>query len=537
METRYIAALEIGSSKIHGAVAAVNDEGRINVLASESLHATDCVRYGRVSNVQEVSTHVNTIIRKLENNPAIRPNKITELFISLGGRSFSTIEASATLDYGHDVEITADAIHRLKDEARFGITTNKMIVDLVPRRYFVNNKEVSNIVGSVGSRVRAEFTALLCAQDNRSNLERIKFDSQHMRRAAYLMRHTAIADMVLEPSERSLGCVLADFGAETTTVGVYKHGSLQFAITLPLGSRNVTRDLMSGLSLTEDRAEQVKLELGNAINERHGGSPLSSEQVEINQYVQARTGEIIANVIHQIESAGYKSADLPAGIIAVGGGTRLRNFTQALTTQSKMKVRTGTANPRMQLCDGLDPDSDTDILSLIAFAAANTTNNCLLIERPTQEEIQARQAAMAEHRSTTDNRQRPADNRYSQSSTDSPRQAQRRDLSDDDPDLLSDDDDDTPRREKPKKEGFFARLRRKQAERRRRQLIEQEERAAMPYEEPNMDDEPTDYDDDETYTDDNYSEEESNSIVSRLRNNITKFLEKDNGADLDDNNN
>lgn len=384
MDPKYIVAIEIGSSKIHGAVAAVQPDGSLSVLASECQRATGCVRYGRVSNVQEVSTHVNNILRKLENHPDIMPRKISEIYVGLGGRSFSSLPATATINYNREIEITAEAIKRLKDEANFGLSTPKPVLEILPRRYFVNNKEVTNIVGTVGTSVRAEFTALLCAQDNRNYLDRIKFESPVIRRRTYLLRPVAVADMVLDYSERQLGCVLVDIGAETTTVMVYKDGSLQFASTLPLGSRNITLDLKTGLSLTEDRAEQVKLTLGNAINERYG-QQLSAEQLEVNQYVQARTGEIIANVIHQVEASGYKMSDLPAGFIVVGGGARLRNFNQALTTQAKCKTRMGTATSSINVCQGIDPDRDIDILALLSAAADRNGDSCLVcdeVERP-----------------------------------------------------------------------------------------------------------------------------------------------------------
>lgn len=71
------------------------------------------------------------------------------------------------------------------------------------------------------------------------------------------MRQSAIADLVLTSDEKKLGCMLVDFGAETTTVSMYKNGTLRYFETLPLGSRNITRDIMS-LNHTEENAEQAQ---------------------------------------------------------------------------------------------------------------------------------------------------------------------------------------------------------------------------------------------------------------------------------------
>ena len=54
MDTKYIVALEIGSSKIKGLAAAVGELGDIRVIAIEEIRVSDCVRYGKIQNVQEV---------------------------------------------------------------------------------------------------------------------------------------------------------------------------------------------------------------------------------------------------------------------------------------------------------------------------------------------------------------------------------------------------------------------------------------------------------------------------------------------------
>lgn len=69
MEPKNIVAIEIASSKIKGAVAAVADDGSLTVLAVEEMPATDNVRYGRVQNIRAVSVAVNEILRRLEAAP------------------------------------------------------------------------------------------------------------------------------------------------------------------------------------------------------------------------------------------------------------------------------------------------------------------------------------------------------------------------------------------------------------------------------------------------------------------------------------
>ena len=50
------------------------------------------------------------------------------------------------------------------------------------------------------------------------------------------------------------GCALVDFGADTTTISVYKNNILRYLSVLPLGGNTITRDITS-LQMEEQDAE------------------------------------------------------------------------------------------------------------------------------------------------------------------------------------------------------------------------------------------------------------------------------------------
>ncbi len=338
MEPRTIVAIEIASSKIKGAVGALSPDGRLSVLAVEEIKATNSVRHGRVQNIREVSMTVNEIIRRLESSPQIAARKVQSVVLSIGGRSLSGSPASATVRFPHDLEITEETIRRLKNEAVKDFVGNKNIEDILPRTFYVNNVEVKKVVGTFGSTLRGEFLLLTCAKETRQNLERLKFDSIRAGSVAYRLRATAIADLVLGLDDKQLGCVLVDFGAETTTVSIYKDGALCFLSTIPMGSRLITLDLMAGMTITEEAAEDMKLTLGSIAA---GDSSRNPDFDEVNNYVRARAGEIVANIVNQIQSSGIAPEALAGGIVVVGGGSQLPDFGTLLAAQSKLQVRRG----------------------------------------------------------------------------------------------------------------------------------------------------------------------------------------------------
>lgn len=424
MDNRYIVAIEIGSSKIKGLAASAGSLGDINVIAIEECRVNNCVRYGNVRNVQEVSAHVNDILRKLENNPRIAPRKISDVFVAMGGRSLSVVRTQAQASFPNAIEITAETVNRLEREASFNLVTDKTTIGMLPYAFYVDNSETRNVVGTVGSHLRAEFSAIVISAVGSRNLEMIKFGERNPRRH-YAVRPIILADLLLSPSEKQLGCALADFGAETTTITVYKNDVLQTIITLPIGSRNITRDLMTGMSMTEDNAESAKAHTpAEATN---------STEIEINNYINARAGEITANILHQLEAAGFRAASLPSGIILTGGGAKLRGFGHMLEAQAKMPVRLANIDGSLQFKgNGFDRTDNADILAIARYAAEHSDADCLapLPEPEVSEQPENRHGTAASAG--------PHTHGYG-----------RRKISDDDDSLLEDDSDDVENTDNP----------------------------------------------------------------------------------------
>ena len=72
--------------------------------------------------------------------------------------------------------------------------------------------------------------------------------------------------MLMTDSEKRSGCVLVDFGADTTSVVIFKENILRYIAVIPLGSANVTKDIES-CQLDELEAESLKIKFGSATNE------------------------------------------------------------------------------------------------------------------------------------------------------------------------------------------------------------------------------------------------------------------------------
>ena len=97
MDEKHIIALEIGSSKIKGAVGSVDSNGYVTVKAIEEMPLTDSVRHGQLSNVSMAANAVRTLLLKIENR--LTPRKVEGIYTSISGRSVAAIQRQTCLLY------------------------------------------------------------------------------------------------------------------------------------------------------------------------------------------------------------------------------------------------------------------------------------------------------------------------------------------------------------------------------------------------------------------------------------------------------
>lgn len=387
MDEKHIIALEIGSSKIKGAVGSVDSNGYVTVKAIEEMPLTDSVRHGQLSNVSMAANAVRTLLLKIENR--LTPRKVEGIYTSISGRSVAAIQRQTERRLPADTEVTDDIIEALKREMLGERVPDREVIDVVAREFYVNGAKSDMPVGMYGSEIRMSGNLIVCRPQLRRNLKLLIEEKLGLEKRGCVVKHLAMGDIVLTSEERQLGCMLVDFGAETVTVSIYRHGYLQYLQTIPMGSRNITRDL-TRLNYVEEDAEALKRQRGNAKGAPAEGSVDDVKMTEFNNYVSHRAAEIIANIKEQISYAGLTPAELPAGIVIVGGGARLAEFNTLLGDTTKMKVRMGSIiSPRIGIADSrISPAYSVDVVSILYAAAQAGAQECLSPEPVKEEPIE-----------------------------------------------------------------------------------------------------------------------------------------------------
>lgn len=393
MESKqYIVTIEICSSKIVGVVGEKSSNGSVSVVAIESARISDdCVRRGFVQNVEEAKSHMLDIIKRLESH--ISPSRITGVYVGVAGRSLHNMPVEVNVELDPNQLISEEVINNIVARCR-AMSVEGEILDVVPTGYELEgNQEVRNPIGSYSGRIRAKMNLIVAKPTLKMNLQRV-FDTMAVKLKGYIITPLAVADKILTNDERQLGCMLVDFGAETTTVSIFKNDALRYIATLPMGSRLITLDI-TNMNIIESKAEDLKITVGNAMELDVNNEPVIDgvKVTDVSNYVVARVGEIGANIAEQITYAGMNADDLAAGVTLIGGGSRLNGFSSFIEKTMKLKVAKGHHCPYVNI---LTPDAENfeyiQSVALLATAAEQIdhTDNCVYTpkEKPVEPPVE-----------------------------------------------------------------------------------------------------------------------------------------------------
>jgi len=388
--TDFIVAIELGSLKITGIAGKRLPDGSLHILATASENATGCIRKGVIYNLDKTTLSLTSIIKKLES--ALKAS-IGKVYIGMGGQSLRTIRNTEVRHLEEEIKISQELIDELKDSNRAVPIVGYEILGVAPQEYKVGNDLATEPAGIQTDHIEGRFLNIIARNNLRQNIAQCceAANIEIAEDAEDLIAPLALANVVLTSDEKRSGCVLVDFGADTTTVSIYKNNILRHLAVIPLGGNNITKDICSQ-QIEEEDAEMLKIKYGKAFIDPNVemdesktytlDNKCSIQAILLEDIVEARVNEILDNVLNQIVLSGYDSK-LMAGAVLTGGGANLSLMKEAFKARTKIEKVKIAKETQISL-KGIEIKKDGSCNTLIALLAAGKENCCLIMpETPT----------------------------------------------------------------------------------------------------------------------------------------------------------
>jgi len=353
---QYVAAIDIGTTKIVAIVGRKNENGKIEILGlSKAL--SKGVKRGVVMNIEETVTAIQTTVEDVQKRSGIM---FSEVFVGIAGQHIKSMKNRGyIMRDNYEDEIKKEEVFRLiEDMHKIHIEIGEEIIHVIPQNFIVDNETgLKSPIGICGRRLEANFHIVIGQVAAAKNIEKC-IRKANLSVKDMILEPLASSDAVLTEDEKEAGVVLVDIGGGTTDLAVYYDNIIRHTAVIPLGGNVVTKDIKEGCAILQRHAEQLKIQYGSALGDIapedkvvsipgiSGREPKEISFRSLAYIIQSRMEEIIDFINFEIQNSGYADK-LAAGVVITGGGAMLKHLPQLMKFKTAMDVRLGLPNEHL----------------------------------------------------------------------------------------------------------------------------------------------------------------------------------------------
>jgi cell division protein FtsA len=352
-KNNFVAAVDIGTTKIVTIVGRKNDNGKLEIMGMSKTPSKG-VKRGVVLNIEETVNSIRTTVDEVQSQTGIT---LSDVFVGIAGQHIKSVISRGYINRdSYEKRITKEDKNRLIAEMyNIPVDVGDEIIHVLPQNYIVDNETgVKNPVGMSGKRLEANFHIVIGQISSAKNIKNC-VESVGLNVIQLILEPLASSTAVLTDDEKEAGVALVDIGGGTTDIAVYYDDVIRHTAVIPFGGNVVTKDIKEGCSILSRQAEALKIQFGSALGDLaqedkvvtipgiSGRDPKEISFKSLAYIIQSRMEEIIDAVLFEIENSDCMEK-LSAGIVLTGGGSLLRYLPQLVNYRSGMDVRIGYPN-------------------------------------------------------------------------------------------------------------------------------------------------------------------------------------------------
>ncbi len=350
MSDNFITGLDIGASNIKAIVGQVNEDGRISVLKVFKSPSAG-IRKGVIDDFSELTKSLSQIFGEIKN---FSRNALKNIYINIESPDIHTQFSRGIVAVSRaDQEIHKDDMDRaLQASQSVKLSANRAVLHAITKEFIVDGiGDIRDPMGMIGNRLEVNSLIIDVFDPAVKNLTKCVEMAGGIV-SGLIFSPLASARSVLSKNQKDLGVVLVDIGFSTTGICVYEENKLIHAAVLPVGSGNITNDLAIVLKTSVTAAEAIKLSFGTALAKEVSGREVidlrkidpnaknTTTKKKVAEIIETRLAEIFEFINGELKNIG-KAGQLPAGVVIVGGGSKMANIVDLAKQELKLPAQIG----------------------------------------------------------------------------------------------------------------------------------------------------------------------------------------------------
>ena len=387
-----VSAIDVGSSKISTIVAFITD-GKISVAGTSGASESKGVGKGAIINIEDV---IRVTEKSVNRANRMSTHEVSSAFVSINGSHIESINSHGVVAITNETgEITRADVDRALESARAtNLSSSREVIHVLPRDFKVDDQDgIKDPVGMSGNRLEVQTTIIhvstMVAKNLRKSLNSIGIHIEEL-----VFSGIASAESVLTDSEKELGVLIIDIGAQTTSIVVYVEGGPVYCTSIPIGGKHITNDIAIALRANMDVAEKIKIKLSTERDYK----PSSFESAKFNEVlnpvefglegdaiskrflysiIDQRLDEIFNLVLAELKKTSLIN-HIPAGVVITGGAAKTAGIEKVCKSILKLPVKIGYPRGLEGLIDEVSDPEFACSVGMILYGAKKIRQRNLL---------------------------------------------------------------------------------------------------------------------------------------------------------------
>ncbi len=354
-------SIDIGSRSVKAAV--IGRKGDTMDLLAYAITPSRGVEAGDIKDVVAFKESLNTILDELERQ--FMKMYDSEFLVSFSSDKFELrdVKEEIKLSEGEDVLITEDMVEDLKAEILeklSGPSSGKMVFNMYPKRYLLNgDRMVFSPIDMKAQTLVMEMVAVMTDYSMSEALRGTLMDLIDVE-PEIMASPISSAEGVLTSTEKDSGVMVVELGHNFTTVIAYLNSTPVYMTIIPLGIRNVVKDIANVFGTSFEEAERLLRTHGNAMYDiKEEDNPEVEYRGLDGRTVKLTTRQRLASVIHarlreimnkirriykdlELRRKEFRDSGIPGGVVLTGGGAKISRITDLAAGVFRTSVRIGS---------------------------------------------------------------------------------------------------------------------------------------------------------------------------------------------------
>lgn len=340
--SRELTAVVLGTNTVCAVIAKyIKKNSSVNKLKVLGIgyQATQGLEYGRIVNLNDVEDSIISAISTASN---MVQKRIRSVIVALPPWTINSQLFETSLEL-NQTAIDNSVMQKLMDDCN---SEGEETLHVIPIDYSIDDtSNIKDPIGMTGHKISAIFHVLTAKQSllnnlrncfNKNNIEVVAFVSSPLMSALALANNGTNNMLVI------------DIGGSCTSISCISGNTLLYSDSIPIGSNNITRDIMAVLKTNESDAERLKVLYGiaditgtadkndivvSSIDEFGEKNIQTVPYSMLNVIISSRVDEILDAVKSHILNNNIDEEYFQT-VLITGGGSRLVGLNEYINSQN-----------------------------------------------------------------------------------------------------------------------------------------------------------------------------------------------------------